>query len=112
MNKSNKQQLTTAIDYLQASFNGIGVLHNPEDNDDVINKTSYIIIEHLWNLILEHKKEREIINKIEQVLDVEWNANEPVHKYLETLQDARHQLNTLKADPVTPKMIRKLICTM
>ena len=66
---------------------------------------------NIWNVILDYKKEREI-NKIEQVLDIEWNADELVQKYLKTLQDARHQLNTLKAFPGTPKMIQKLICVM
>ena len=50
--------------------------------------------------------------KNEKALDIEWDASEPVHKYLKTLQDIRHYLDTLEADPGTPKMIRKVIYAM
>lgn len=52
------------------------------------------------------------MNKIEQVINIEWNTSKADQKYLKTLQDTHHQLDTLKADPSTPKMIRKVICAI
>ena len=43
---------------------------------------------------------------------MEWNENETIQKYMKKLQEARYQLTKLKADPKTPKMIRKVICAM
>ena len=69
------------------------------------------IIQHRWNVIPNYEKQREM-NKIEQVINIEWNTSKADQKYLKTLQDTHHQLDTLKADPSTPKMIRKVICAI
>ena len=81
------------------------------DNDGYINGTSLQIIDHLWDQIPEHEKEQEI-NEIKKILDIEWNKDETIQKYMRKLQDTRYQLRKLGADPETPKMIQKVICTM
>ena len=91
-----------AIEYLDDSFEDTGVLFDLYDNDGVINDTLYNIIQHLYSVILDYKKQREI-NKIKQVLDVKWDASESVQKYLKILQNATYELDTLMADPGTSK---------
>ena len=100
-----------AKECLEKSFEDTGILVDMMDNDDYINGTLFNILNHLWDTIPEHEKQREI-NEIEKILDVEWNEDEIIQKYMKKLQDARYQLQKLEADPKTPKMIQKVICTM
>ena len=97
--------------FLQKSFDDTGVLYDMEDHNYFINSTPLKILKHLWDTISEHEKEQEI-NKFGKILDIEWDADEPIQKYMTTLQDARFRLRTLKADPKTPKIIQKVICAM
>ena len=53
-----------SIEYIKKSFQDIDILYNIYDNDSVINNTLYNTIQHLWSVILDHEKQREI-NKIE-----------------------------------------------
>ena len=69
------------------------------------------IIDHLWEQFPDHEKQR-AINDIEKTLDIEWDRDQPVQKYMKELQDAKWQLTQLKADPGTPKVIRKVVCAM
>ena len=72
------------------------------DNNGYINGTLLQVIYHLWDQIPEHEKEREV-NKIKKILDLEWNKDEMIQKYMKKLQDARYQLTKLGADPETSK---------
>ena len=100
-----------AKEFLVKSFENTNILIDMMDNDIYINGTVLDIINHLWDQIPEHKKEREV-NEIKKILDVEWNKDETIHKYMKKLQDARYQLTKLGADPKTPKMIWKVIYAM
>ena len=82
-----------------------------EAHDGSITKTPFQIIEHFWQQIPDSEKER-AINDIEKTLDMEWDREEPIQKYMKELQDAKWQLTQLKADPGTPKVIRKVVCAM
>ena len=120
MGKYNKELLEYYTDqkaemggkeFLVKSFENTDILIDIMDDDGYINGTILQIIDHLWDQIPDYEKEREI-NEIEKILDVEWNKDETIHKYMKKLQDARYQLQKLGADPETPKKVQKVICAM
>ena len=78
-----------AKEFLEKSFEDTDTLVDIMDNGGYINGTPLDIINHLWDQIPEHEKEQEI-NKIEKFLDVEWEADELIQKYMRMLQDARY----------------------
>ena len=98
-------------EWLKKSFNKSGVLHDLEAHDGSIKETPLEIIDHLWEQIPEHEKQR-AVNDIEKHLDIEWNRDQPVQKYMKHLQVSKWQLTQLKSNPGTPKIIRKVVCTM
>ena len=100
-----------AREFLKKAFYKTGVIYDLEAHDGSITKTPYEIIEHLWDQIPKREKQR-AVNTIEKSLDNEWDRDEPVQKYMRELQDAKWQLTQLKSDPGTPKIIRKVVCSM
>ena len=100
-----------AREYLKKAFYKTGVIYDLEAHDGSISKTPYEIIEHLWDQIPKREKQR-AVNTIEKSLDNEWDRDEPVQKYMRELQIAKWQLTQLKSDPGTPKIIRKVVCSM
>ena len=75
-------------EYLKKSFDKTAVLHDLEEHDGAINETPMTIINHLWDQIPDHEKQR-AINKIEKVLDIKWDRDQPIQKYMKELQDAK-----------------------
>ena len=51
------------------------------DNNCYINGTVLQVINHLWDQIPKHKNKQEI-NEIKKILDIEWNEDETIQKYM------------------------------